>query len=63
MNHVLDDLEIFTGKVSAALNGPPGQDKKNKKKGLMKMKKKKEKSNENGNPSFHFIFLGNMLLQ
>ncbi|XP_053173920.1 epidermal growth factor receptor kinase substrate 8-like protein 3b [Scomber japonicus] len=48
LNHVLDDLEIFTGKVSAALNGPPGQDKKNKKKGLMKMKKKKkEKSNEN----------------
>ncbi|CAK6951323.1 epidermal growth factor receptor kinase substrate 8-like protein 3b [Scomber scombrus] len=46
LNHVLDDMEIFMGKVSAALNAPPGQDKKSKKKGLKK-KKKKEKSNEN----------------
>lgn len=46
-NHVINDLEIFLAKMSAAGNAPPLQEDKSKKK-----KKEKKKSKKNGNILF-----------
>ncbi|XP_041801218.1 epidermal growth factor receptor kinase substrate 8-like protein 3b isoform X2 [Chelmon rostratus] len=41
LNHVLDDLELFVGKMSAAVNAPSQREDKSNKKGVFKKKKTK----------------------
>ena len=45
LNHIINDLEIFMGKVSAAANEPSLQNKKSKKKNGVKKKKSKKYGN------------------
>lgn len=45
LNHVLDDLELFVGKMSAAVNAPSQREDKSNKKGVFKKKKTKNNGN------------------